>query len=533
MLSVYGGAVSKNQSDPGVPGHDSFYHTKMAALLPEIGLIDQFPWLKFCYFTETGDTFISHHYGFHMLLVPFVTLSNWLTSDYLPGARWAMAFFLAINLVLFNEILAVKRVRWRWVWLFVFLLMPSQFFTRHAYVRAIGPSLVLMQMLILFLFQSRYILCGLIVALYTHLYLGGVIYAPLLVILFAIALALGSREDRSTLPRVIGWTLLGWIMGIITHPYSGGMWEFLMLQVFGSGLSPDISVGREWKSYEGVWWFAQFVGPLALILAAATITRLRFGPPIKTHTLFLLLANLAFLTLTMKARRFVEYWPFFCLLCSAMLAKPMIDTLALRTSHAIGRSMPSKRRLAHIIGFVVFLTTSILVVWQSPHWISIRKGVRCKYDLPAVASAMQFLQENSEPGDVVFTDDWDVFPVYFYYNSHNHYIVGLDPKFTQARKPELWERYVKVSRGQVPGTATYTRRHEDGSKTSEKIDVKLQDIREHFGAKFVITDRDHKSLAGKLNKAKDFAELIYPSSSYTKSRNKPYLIFRIQGNGVK
>ena len=57
-------------------GRDSFYHIKMAALLPEHGLVKTFPWLEFTYFTDEGDAFVSHHYGFHAMLVPFVKLSQ-------------------------------------------------------------------------------------------------------------------------------------------------------------------------------------------------------------------------------------------------------------------------------------------------------------------------------------------------------------------------------------------------------------------------------------------------------------------------
>ena len=141
---------------------------------------------------------------------------------------------------------------------------------------------------------------------------------------------------------------------------------------------------------------------------------------------------------------------------------------------------------------------------------------------------MTFLKEHSDRGDVVFTDDWDIFPVYFYFNSHNHYIVGLDPKFTHQRRPALWERYVKVSRGQVPADITVSVPGENGNRVKQKLHVTLEDIREHFGARFVITDRDHKKLARKLADAEEFAELIYPSASYGDSKNAPYLIFQIR-----
>ena len=61
----------------------------------------------------------------------------------------------------------------------------------------------------------------------------------------------------------------------------------------------------------------------------------------------------------------------------------------------------------------------------------------------------------------------------------------------------------------------------------QTLHVTLEDIRDHFGAGYVITDHDHRPLAAKLAAATDFAELVYPSSSYAKSRDAPYLIFRV------
>jgi len=142
---------------------------------------------------------------------------------------------------------------------------------------------------------------------------------------------------------------------------------------------------------------------------------------------------------------------------------------------------------------------------------------------------MGFLQEQSQLEEVVFTDDWDVFPVYFFYNSHNHYVVGQDPKFTHARRPDLWERYVKITRGQIPSDVQITARDAQGVPLVETLHVSLEDIREHFGARFVVTDRDHKPLAEKLAAARDFAELIYPSTSHAQSRDAPYLVFRVRG----
>jgi hypothetical protein len=449
-------------------------------------------------------------------------------GDYVPGARWAMALFLGLSLMLFNLILMTQRIRWRWLWLVLFVLMPYQFFTRHAYVRAISPSLVLMLLIFLLMFRRRYALTGLAVAAYVHLYLGGVLYAPLLVGLYVLASMIGPEGDRRIPWTLVAWAAAGWVVGIAVHPYVHGMGEFLRLQILGSGLAPDISVGREWKPYENVWWFAQMSGTVLLVWAGAVCLRLRMGGTLTAQEMSLLLAQFVFLGLTFKARRFVEYWPVLSLLSAACLSGPIVDRWATWFDRRIDPRQTGKAGRVRRVAAAALAAGVVAIVCTTPVWRVIRRSAECKYDLPAIRQAMTFLKEHSEPGDVVFTDDWDIFPVYFYHNAHNHYIVGMDPKFTHARDPVLWERYVKISRGQVPADKSVTVRDDAGSERTQTIHVALEDIRDYFGAKYVITDRDHRLLSTRLAARKDLAELVYPSDSFQESRDKPYLIFRIR-----
>lgn len=530
MAAVYGDLGLRGPGR-GVPGADSFYHLKMAEMLPHVGLLKEFPWLRFAYFTDQGQEFVSHHYGFHALLAPFAQLSIRLTGDSLAGGRWANCFFFGLILVLFARLIRLAGAGAVWTWAPLFVLMPFQFFTRHAFVRAIGPSLVLMLLMLVLLFRRRYLLVAAVIAAYVHVYMGGVLYAPLIVVSYVAAELLVGSKEFGRLARAAAWAMAGWIGGILTHPYRHGMVEFLKLQVLGSGLSPDIPVGKEWKPYADLWFFTQMSGVLLGVWLIAVIGRLRNARPLTAQELCLFLLNVAFGVLTAKARRFIEYWPLFCLLSAVYLASPWIGRW--KRVWAAGQDSASPtawwglRRLGRMAA-LGGVAASGVIVGLSPLWGEIRRTARCEHDLPAIQSAMTFLQEHSAAGDVVFTDDWDIFPVFFFYNTHNHYIVGLDPKFTHARRPGLWERYVKISRGQAPAEVSVEEASGSGATVGERIQVRLEDIRDHFGARWVVTDRDHGALAKQLAEAKEFAELVYPPGAYSAVRHSPYLIFRIR-----
>jgi hypothetical protein len=89
------------------------------------------------------------------------------------------------------------------------------------------------------------------------------------------------------------------------------------------------------------------------------------------------------------------------------------------------------------------------------------------------AGSAAWLEANTPPGSRVFQTDWDDFPRLFYYNTHNTYLVGLDPTYMQQYDPELYDRWVDITRGRVPRPS--------------------QAILSEFGARYVMSDLLHGS----------------------------------------
>ncbi|MCP4592372.1 MAG: hypothetical protein GY842_16690 [bacterium] len=648
----------------GVPGHDSFYHVKMAVLLPEVGLIERFKWLTTTIFAER---FVSHHWGFHALMVPFVYAGEWWSGDYTVGAKWGITFFFSAAMVLFQLVLMTQRVRMRWLWLGLYLVMPAQFFGRHVFIRAIAPSLACMMLILLLMFRRRHAWCALASAIYVHIYLGAVFYVPLLVGAYLVMGLIGKREERVSW-RLPAWVAVGLAAGVLTHPYSAGIPEFLRVQVFGSGLTPDIPVGREWKSYEGKLWDLVwgYFGQTLSIMVVSVVVRMRLGPRLNAREAAVFAVNLVLLAMTLRQRRFIEYWPPFGLLSAALLLSPVLDSVvghareAARHAGAIRARLPAAAGAALVLSgglyllfvhgralgigvFVVewrawaFVAGLAFCPWSSRIWhrravrgmrsrlwigvanalssalmlalvyvplvwvfepdglpspkmhvpawawlalgglylfapgltprqdrsaptagrsalaasgvsvltgsgfvlllmlvssrqmTHVQRNSHCKFDLPAARAAMTYLREHSPEGAIVFTDDWDIFPLFFYHNHHNRYIVGLDPKFSHARDPVLWERYVKITQAKrFPVESTVEVTNPAGELLEQTIEVRLVDIRDHFGASFVITDPDHQRLARHLESATELAERVFPSPAKHRARPAPFTIYRIK-----
>ncbi|MCC7291202.1 MAG: hypothetical protein IT449_03955 [Phycisphaerales bacterium] len=603
-----------------LPGNDDFYHLKMALLLPKIGLPDRLDWLQHTIF---ADRFVSHHYGFHVYLQPFVHLF----SDPVIGARWAMSVSFGLVLGCVMLLLMLEGVGHRWLWLTLMLLLPDDFYVRHTYVRAIDLSLLCLLLGMMCLFRRRYVLLAGVLVLYTHIYLGS-FFLIVIAGIHWIGQRLGAREldwpDRrlarkaagcrpaspeeagqrpappeaghrpapplGPAPRIPGvirlplLVLVGAGVGLLTHPYGRGAIGFLRTQIFGSGLTPQVSVGREWNPYENVWDFAMRMGVPMTALAVGIALRLLRGRRLRTSEWTTLLTALFFFALTLKARRFVEYFPMFAVLATAMLASPVLGAgmpaVARRGAgadpvisgvklllggwgvYASWQYFRADQDRIWFIGAAVLIALYLLVVIELPILLSRRRGVLAlagnaalavailgvlalsahpvqrrvrswcegNYDLPAIQRVMEFVKEQSQPGDIVFADDWDIFPVYFYFNDKNRYVAGLDPMFSYERDPELWERYKLLTRGQAPLTTNVKlpRRDEQGrvEMIEQKITVPLEDIRNRYHARFIVVDSDHQPFARKLDAARGFARRIYPPV-FDRATKPPYSVYEV------
>ncbi len=47
--------------------------------------------------------------------------------------------------------------------------------------------------------------------------------------------------------------------------------------------------------------------------------------------------------------------------------------------------------------------------------------------------------QNTPEGELVFQTDWDDFPRLFFYNTHNTYLIGLDPTYMQLYNSKLYD----------------------------------------------------------------------------------------------
>src|SRR3989344_7569457 len=92
------------QAEPVFPDPDSFYHLKIAELIGERGVVQDFPWLTF---TGLTHYYTDQHFLYHVFLAPFVVF-----FDPVFGVKFATVFINAAFFALCAAFLIRFRVRW-------------------------------------------------------------------------------------------------------------------------------------------------------------------------------------------------------------------------------------------------------------------------------------------------------------------------------------------------------------------------------------------------------------------------------------
>lgn len=506
ILAAPAAALFIQTGSPDLSGNDSYYHVRMAEMLPSVGFVQSFPWLHWTIFR---DEFVSHHHGFHVVLAPLVWVSNVLTGSPIWGGKAVSVLGALLTALMIDRLLAQRGTPHRWIWVLLILIVPWHFWLRHSFARAPVIAMSLLLGATLFMIRQRPVWMAVLGLIFTHVY-GGVVLFPLVPAAFVAAAFLA----RSDLKRPIWCAIcacIGLGAGLVINPYFPDNFAFLKTQIFDTGLGAPAEVGGEWKTFDA-WYLFQMSSPLALVWTAALVRRLRSGEPVDAAGLAMLLLNFGFLILTIKARRFVEYWPVFALLDAAYLV----------TIGTTGRGLFRRPWLSTpAVKFAAGTFAAIAIILMGAYNVGItRYHAKPGHDDVALAGAMRFLKENSRVNSLVLTDDWDIFPACFYHNTHNCYAVGLDPVFTSAKYPELWERYRIITRGEAPHKVW----HEPRTGPSKAT---LVDIRNEFKADYVLVAQDHGPLYHQLMGEPALFERAWPPSENRRGPQPAYAVFRV------
>lgn len=434
---------------PDMPDNDGFYHIKLAYLMRTEGIKPDFSWLPLSILN--AREFYDHHFLFHVLLIPFTF------GDLHLGAKWAAVFFASASFLAIWYLFERQRVPFAWLWALALLGISDAFLYRMSVTRAQSLSLAVLALGYAWLLEGKYKHLAVLSFIYVWMYDA----FPLMIALAGLHLISVALIEQRLEYRPLLYISAGVILGMLLNPYFPENIIFSyrhMLPKLADATS--VRVGNEWYPYETKQLLENSLP--SLVAFASGILALGLSPrKMDVRTALGLLLTLLFGLMLFQARRFVEYFPPFALIFATFawtpLFKPEVDSVP-SASSPLHRLAPLMLSLAVVASITVSVPRA-------------REALDSSKSYTLYADSSAWLEKNTPAGSRVFQTDWDDFPRLFFYNTHNTYLIGLDPTYMQLYDQDLYDLWVKITQGNL----------ENPSRT----------IADTFGSHYIHTDLKH------------------------------------------
>ena len=460
-----------NQAAPVFADPDAFYHMTMAQLLAEQGIIRDFVWLPY---TTLAQHYIDQHWLFHLLLLPFVI-------GPFPFIGTKIFTILLGTAMVLTFAWLLKSLHLRWWWLVTAVLVLTNAFTfRLNLVKATPLALILLCLGIWCLHKRWFGWLVAVSAVYVWTY-GGFAMLGIVTVVWVIS----DLRHIVSLLRPLAAVVFGFTIGLVLNPYFPNNLYFYWDQLVQIGIinyQDTIGVGSEWYPYApaGLVMDALLLCMLAVSGVVSLIVQRKRWLQLDWFALGIWLVGLI---LTLKSRRYVEYFGPFTALAAAIWLNslPPITAwwrkLSYRPwSHALGA-----------MGLVMCIVMAVIPVVLNDvrnNAIDVRAGTPWnKY-----RAASQWLQQHAPPGSKILHSDWDDFPSLFYYNRSQHYMAGLDPTFMYRADQDRYWLWVRLTTGKYRGD----------------VDAALTTL----AVAYVVIEQDHGAMFDLIEPAKR-TQLVY------------------------
>lgn len=460
------------QASPYFADPDSFYHAKIAMLIRDQGIVTSFPWLGL---TTLGQHFTDQHFLYHVLLIPFVT---WWPP--LIGLKLATVVFGSLFATVFYW--ACRRLGVRWPVLFVLVLLACRPLTfRMSLAKAPSTALIFLFVGLVWMFEYKFKRLFALAFAYVWYYGGFPLLGVSAVVTSVTSwlhnrlmtkhnshmfvnrvmslVSRASRHHRRRWPnaKMLLVVIAGLAAGLVLNPYFPNNIRFYEQQLVNIGIinfQKVIGVGNEWYPYAVSDLLANGALASLLLLVALVGCILRFRAQSKRAWALFALTVFAFL-LTLKSRRYVEYYIPLAILFSAVSISDALRDLRWHNIVRQFRDWFFRRRLGQTIGalIVVYLAIGIgFVVGRD--FRNERADLQAGFKADKFQRVSTWLTLNTPTGSRVVHSDWDEFPVLFYHNTHNYYIIGLDPTFLYKANQNTYWTWANITLGKFQGDVT-------------------------------------------------------------------------------
>jgi hypothetical protein len=414
---------------------DTGYHLAVARLTSEHGVLHAFPWTPFSWLAE--------HYAdkellFHWLLVPLAGV------DPIWASRVAGTVLGTALLVTIYTLLRAEGVANAGLWTLAPLAVSSAFVVRFAMVRPHLLSVPLTLVLTWAAVRQRRVLLALAGFLFPLCYTAW--HLPLVLIgLVEVARWMSKKRIDWRMPAVL---LPALALGILVHPNFPESAQLFWIQnskiLFGTAWSgtAGVDLGGEFKPFSptGLLRYVLLSGCLA---SAAAWLGFRSRDRDLAPLAFAIVA-VAFLLLTFRTQRFIEYAaPFAAFAAAIAFARQASDCAPERAGRVVSRQIAA---LVVVIGLVFTAAFGRRPI----------ESLRGRHS-PFPPQIAQLLSDIIPEGAQVVTCGWRLTGEMMLALPKRRFMVALDPVFFAVGDPERYQVWFETIHSPPPRPAELLR----------------------------------------------------------------------------
>lgn len=392
------------------------------------------PWLIF---KPPTDAYALAHFLMAQFVRAFGTIHGAKVFASLQAALVMGVFFIAA------QRLGIKRPL---LWTVLFAVASPLFLIRLLFERPFVLSIAILLAAFLLIREKKYVWLGALSFFYILYYN----LAPLIIILALVNMAVDFQRKEPISLRPLIAALAGLTLGILLHPErSNYIWHMAVHFFWVLGLKiagVDLNSGGEIETQTIVTTASHNI--LLILLVSGALggwLYLREEKKLERDHVFLAAIVAPWFFLLFAIPRAVEYAaPFGCLLAGTVFAK--LNQLGVWDSaeRLIERLVPW-RLAAAFMAVPLLLLNSITIATGG---FKMHRNVSSR----AVAdfrSANEYLVARTPAHSVIFHTEWDIFPLMFYFNTHNRYITAFDPAFLYVWNKEMFWIHYNIAYGGV------------------------------------------------------------------------------------
>jgi len=154
-----------------------------------------------------------------------------------------------------------------------------------------------------------------------------------------------------------------------------------------------------------------------------------------------------FLAATLRSRRFVEYFIPMAIIWSSIVFTWILNSPVFKRGwQSMQKSYTHHKKAWRAL--IIYLGI-VIPFGMGNTLVNIKQELGRGFVINQFQAASQYLREHSQPGDILFHAQWDDWPILFYHNQQNNYIIGMDATFMYKHNPDNYRLWRDLGSGQI------------------------------------------------------------------------------------